>query len=140
MYGLPQAGILAYRKLVQHLKDAGFIPAKFTPGLFKHTTRPISFSLVVDGFGIKYIHKKDADHLISELKKHYDVTIDWEGKIFCGIHLEWDYKNRKVTCSMPGVAKKGLQRFNHPIPSRPQHSPHPWTAPKYGSSIQYANK
>jgi len=39
---------------------------------------------------------------------------------------------------MPGVANKELQRFNHPIPSRPQHSPHPWTAPKYGSSIQYA--
>ena len=100
MYGLPQAGILAYRKLVQHLKDAGFIPAKFTPDLFKHTTRPISFSLVVDDFGIKYIHKKDADHLISELKKHYDVTIDWEGKIFCGIPLVWYYKNRRVTRSM----------------------------------------
>eukprot|EP00815_Leptocylindrus_aporus_P007176 CAMPEP_0116058534 /NCGR_PEP_ID=MMETSP0322-20121206/5252_1 /TAXON_ID=163516 /ORGANISM="Leptocylindrus danicus var. apora, Strain B651" /LENGTH=220 /DNA_ID=CAMNT_0003542731 /DNA_START=832 /DNA_END=1491 /DNA_ORIENTATION=+ len=77
MYGLPQAGILAYRKLVQHLKDAGFIPVKFTPGLFKHTTRPISFCLVVDDFGIKYSNKKDAEYLISELKKHYDVTIDW---------------------------------------------------------------
>ena len=138
MYGLPQAGILAYRKLVQHLKDAGFIPAKFTPGLFKHTTRPISFCLVVDDFGIKYSNKKDADYLISELKKHYDVTIDWEGKIFCGIHLKWDYKNRKVTCSMPGIAQKGLQRFKHPNPSRPQHSPHPWTAPTYGKNIQYA--
>jgi len=39
---------------------------------------------------------------------------------------------------MPGVANKGLQRFNHPIPSHPQHSTHPWTAPKYGRSIQYA--
>ena len=68
MYGLPQAGILAYRKLVQHLKDAGFIPAKFTTGLFKHITRPLSFCLVVDDFRIKYSNKKDAEYLISELK------------------------------------------------------------------------
>jgi len=62
MYGLPQTGILAYGKLVQHLKDAGFIPAKLTLGLFKHTTRSISFNLVVDDFEIKYIYKKDAEH------------------------------------------------------------------------------
>jgi len=44
--------------------DVGFIPAKFTPGLFKHITRPISFSLVVDDFGVKYINKEDVEYLI----------------------------------------------------------------------------
>ncbi len=138
MYGLPQAGILAYQKLVKHLKEAGFTPAKFTPGLFTHKTRPLAFSLVVDDFGVKYTRQEDVDFLITELKKNYDVTVDWEGKIFCGIHLNWNYNNRTVRCSMPGFAAKGLQRFNHPKPSRPQHSPHPWIPPKYGQSIQYA--
>ena len=40
---------------------------------------------------------------------------------------------------MPDFAKKGLQRFKHPHPARPQHSPHPWTPPQYGKKIQYAN-
>ena len=30
--------------------------------------RPISFSLVVDEFGVKYINKVDADHLIAAFK------------------------------------------------------------------------
>ena len=39
---------------------------------------------------------------------------------------------------MPGFVQKGLQRFNHANPSRPQHSPHPWTPPTYGQATQYA--
>ena len=135
MYGLPQAGILAYQKLVKHLKEADFEPAKFTPGLFTHKTRLLAFSLVVDDL---YTRKEDADFLITELKKNCDVTVDWEGGIFCGIHLNWIYGNRTVRSSMPGFAEKGLHRFNHPKPSRPQHSPHPWTPPKYGQSVQHA--
>ncbi len=50
------------RKLVKHLKDAGFTPAKFTPSLFKHTTIHISCSLMVDDFGVKYINKEDAEY------------------------------------------------------------------------------
>ena len=36
MYGLPQAGRLAYEKLVEHLAKGGYIPTGLTPGLFKH--------------------------------------------------------------------------------------------------------
>ena len=35
MYGLPQAGWLAYDQLVRHLATADYIPAGLTPGLFK---------------------------------------------------------------------------------------------------------
>ena len=138
MYGLPQAGILAYQKLVGHLKKADFTPAPFTPGLFTHKTRPLAFSLVVDDFGVKYTRQCDVAFLISTLQQTYDITLDWDGKLFCGIHLDWDYTNRTVTCSMPGFVQKGLQRFHHTAPSRPQHSPHPWTPPSYGQRVQYA--
>ena len=138
MYGLPQAGRLAYNKLEKHLADDGYHPCKLTPGVFRHVTRPISFCLVVDDFGIKFVGKENADHLVTTLRKHYDITIDWEGKTFCGIHLKWDYKNNHVDLSMPKYVNKALKRFDHPDPPSPEHSPHPWTAPKYGQKVQYA--
>ena len=100
MYGLPQAGRLAYIKPVKHLATDGYIPTGHTPGLFRHITRPTTFNLVVDGFGVKLVVQTHADHLINSLKKKYDVTIDRDGKIFCGIHLKWDYKKRTVDLSM----------------------------------------
>jgi hypothetical protein len=42
-------------------------------------TRPITFSLVVDDFGIKYAGKEHADHLINCLKEKYKLTEDWVG-------------------------------------------------------------
>ena len=52
MYGLHQAGILAHQKLFKHLKEVAFARAKFTSGLFTHTTRPLAFRLVVDNFSM----------------------------------------------------------------------------------------
>ena len=52
--------------------------------------------------------------------------------------LAWDYANGHCTISMPGYVEKALQCFTHPTPPRLQHSPHPWIAPVYGASIQYA--
>jgi len=52
MYGLPQAGILAYNRLVTHLALSGYTPVQHTPGLFRHATRPVTFSLVVDDYAI----------------------------------------------------------------------------------------
>jgi hypothetical protein len=39
---------------------------------------------------------------------------------------------------MPNYVQKALSRFKHPPPSKPEHSPHPWNAPKYGQRHQYA--
>jgi len=139
MYGLPQAGALAYQKLAKLLFKHGYVPAGRTPGLFKHTHRPVWFSLVVDDFGVKYIGKEHALHLINCLQEEYKLTIDWEGSIFCGIKLDWDYTNRTVVLSMPGYVDRALTRFNHPKPTTPQHSPHAYTAPNYGAKIQMTN-
>ena len=38
MYGLPQAGILANKRLKKHLAKAGYHEAPRTPGLFRHET------------------------------------------------------------------------------------------------------
>ena len=86
----------------------------------------------MDDFGIKYTNKKDADHLISALQEKYEVTQDWTGGLYCGITLKWDYKKIQLEISMPGYVKDALQKFQHHTPTRPQHSPHQWTAPQYG--------
>jgi hypothetical protein len=53
MYGLPQAGRLANDQLVKFLQPHGYAPCKFTHKLWKHDTRKIYFTLVVDDFGVK---------------------------------------------------------------------------------------
>ena len=136
MYGLPQAGRMAYKKLVKHLASYGYFPTGHTPGLFKHLTRPVLFCLVVDDFGAKIVGRHHGQHLIDCLKNHYDITIDWDGSIFCGVHLTWDYEKRTCDLHMPNYVRKAAQRFTVPKPTTPQHSPHPWTPPTYGSSVQ----
>ena len=57
MYGLPQAGILANNQLVLQLEPKGYTLCKPTSGLLKKKWAPITFSLVVDNFGVKYVGK-----------------------------------------------------------------------------------
>jgi hypothetical protein len=37
---------------------------------------------------------------------------------------------------MPNYIARALQRFQHPVPTKPQHAPHAWTAPIYGTAQQ----
>ena len=76
MYGLPQSGILANKLLKVRLATRGYEELPHTPGLFKHKTRPVWFTLVVDDFGIKYIGRENAEHLIETLKDFYEVEVD----------------------------------------------------------------
>ena len=105
MYGLPQAGILANKLLKTRLADHDYYKVPHTPGLFTHKTRPIWFTLVVDDFGIKYTGKEHADHLLKVLRGHYSVEVDWNGALYCGITLNWNYTDRYVDISMPTTYK-----------------------------------
>ena len=96
MYGLAQSGRIANQDLQKHLAQYGYYPARRTPGLWKHRTRKINFTLVVDDFGIKYTNKNDIDHLIDAIKEKYPIKIDWEGSKYIGIDLKWDYTKREV--------------------------------------------
>jgi hypothetical protein len=76
MYGIPQAGLLANKLLKKHLNKHGYWQSKLVPGLWKHDTRSIQFTLVVNNFGVKYIGKEHAQHLKNALKEHYKLTFD----------------------------------------------------------------
>lgn len=137
MYGLPQAGRIASDNLIPVLRKNGYHQSELTPGLFKHESRPVAFCLVVDDFGVKYVGREHAEHLAHILQEAgYTITMDWEGKTFCGINLDWDYENRTVDLSMPGYVDKALQRFEHPPTTKPEHAPHAWTEPQYGAKTQ----
>jgi hypothetical protein len=79
MYGLPQAGILAQELLKKCLIKHCYPQSPITPGLWQQTFCPISFTLCVDNFGIKYIGREHVEHLSGILKEHYKCFQDWSG-------------------------------------------------------------
>jgi hypothetical protein len=77
MYGLKQAGLLDNHLLQTRLAPFGYYPARHTPGLWLHKTQPISFTLIVDDFTVKYVGKQHAEHLLNTLLRTYELTTDW---------------------------------------------------------------
>ncbi len=104
--------------------------------MWYHETCPITFTLVVDDFGVKYVNKDNADHLIASIKKDYLLTKDWLGNLYCGIQLNGDYAGRTVDISMPGYIKKKLQEYGHIIPRKIQGCPYSPEPKKNGAEAQ----
>jgi hypothetical protein len=93
----------------------------------------------VDDFGVKYVGREHAEHLMTCIKKNYNISSDWNGTAYCGLTLDWDYKNHTVDLSMPGYIKTTLHKYQHPAPARPEHSPHTWNPPIYGAKTQFVS-
>ena len=136
MYGLKQAGKLANDLLITNLAKYGYAPVPVTPGLWKHNTRAISFTLVVDDFGIAYSDPNDLTHLLDALQQHYKISTDMSGRAYIGLTIDWDYTQRTVDISMPGYIERALLRFKHATPPKAQHSPHRSAQPIYGKQQQ----
>lgn len=127
----------AANKLLQELlAPHGYYEVPHTPYLWHHVRHPISFTLVVDDFWVKYVGKEHAQHLVDVLKKYYKLAEDWDGDLYCGIKLNWDYENRTLDISLSGYINKLILQFDHKPPTKPQNcpfQPHPW---KYGENAQ----
>jgi hypothetical protein len=123
-WGLPQAGILANKLLRKRLKPHGYYECINTPGLWHHATRPVTFSLMVNDFGVKYVGKEDAHHLINCLKrKHMNSRKIEPGTYtaaFCSVGIT---RHKKIDISMQGYIKKQLLIYEH-IMRRVQHCPY----------------
>jgi hypothetical protein len=140
MYGLKQAGLLANQLLQTRLAPFGYYPVRHTPGLWLHKNRPISFTLVVDDFAVKYVGKQHAEHLRNALLRTYELTTDWTATVYSGMTLKWDYNKRICDISMPGYVSNVLSKFQHDSPKHPQHTPSRYVTPVYGDKTQYATK
>jgi hypothetical protein len=132
MYGLKQAGLLANQLLQTRLDPFGYYPAQHTPGLWSHKTRPISFTLVVDDFAVKYVGKHHAEHLWNALLHTYELTTDWTVTVYSGMTLKWDYNKRKYDISMHGYVSNVLSKFQHDSPKHPQ----PYPVPVYHAGLR----
>jgi len=53
-----------------------------------HSTAPISFSLVVDDFDIKYTNDEDIVHLVRILELKYQLRVDLTGSKYIGVRLD----------------------------------------------------
>jgi hypothetical protein len=137
MYGLPQAGILAQELLEQRLNKHGYPQSPITPGIWRHNFCPISFTLCVDNFGIKYVGRKHVEHLSVILKEHFKCSQDWSDARYLGMSIDWDYINKSVHVHMLDYVPEALIRFQHAPPAKPQHQPYPHIKPVYGATKQY---
>jgi hypothetical protein len=113
MYGLPQAGILAYNQLVAHLATHGYTTCAHTHHLWSHATCDITFCLVIRDFGIKYTNRCDTEHLLAALGELYVVATDWTGSLYLAMHMSWDYIHHTMDISMPGYVTKILDLLEH---------------------------
>jgi hypothetical protein len=68
------------------------------------------------------------------------ITTDWEGTLYSGINLDWDYKIRPCDISMPGYITSVLNKFQHDAPQTPQHTPSKYITPVYGAKMQFATQ
>jgi len=130
---------LANELLEKRLNKHGHRQSKLAPGLWKHDTRPMQFTLVVDNSGVKCVGEEHAQHLKNTLEEHYTLTCDWTGTRYIGITLDWDYKKRQVHLSMPNYMKKALKQFQH-IAGKLQYTPYPSVPIQYGTKKQYATQ
>ncbi|KAL7526282.1 hypothetical protein ACHAWF_001704 [Thalassiosira exigua] len=95
-YGLPQSGKLANDLLCKRLEATGYFVAPTTPGLWRHTWRPV-----------EYVGKQHTNHLLSVFKQHYEMLEDWDNSKFAGIDLEWTYGQ----CHQDHLSRLSMQDY-----------------------------
>ena len=125
IYGLKQASLLKYNDFKKYLSHYGYYPIPHTVGLWKYTTRQMTFCLCVDNFGVKYFHKQDIDHLISTLTCCYKISLDWSGKNYYELTLDWCYNLNYLDIGIPSNIPSIHTRFHHKKPSPPVLAPIP---------------
>ena len=77
---------------------------------------------------MEYFSEQHAHHLENVLKEHHEISQEWERKKFARIDLQWDYavKQRDRTCLLyvKHYIADLLLTLGHPMPKKPQLSPH----------------
>ena len=72
---------------------------------------------------MKYTGKENIQHLINALKETYEISEDWDGALYCGISLQWNYDLGYVDTAMPHYVTQHIKQYEHKLPTKPQHTP-----------------
>ena len=89
-----------------------YFPFKTGPFLFRHKTKGVAFTLVVDDFLIKYKEHVSAMHLLTALQERYPLMFDWSPCQYLVIDTAFDKSKRTVKLSIPGYIPKMLRQFD----------------------------
>ena len=107
-----------------HLEKHGYAKAGLADGLLKHKARGISFTLAVDGFGIKHTREEDAQHLAKIMRDKHTFKAGMKAEQYIGIHLGWGYGKRELIASMKGCAKQALAELQPRKMLQPRQGTH----------------
>ena len=92
---------------------------------------------MVDGFGVEYVGRNHANHLLRVLNQHYEMSEDWEEHKFTGVRLGWNYaychSERMCRLSMNDYIGDLLFHKGHKAPAKLQLSPHQHRAMIYSA-------
>ena len=92
----------------------------------------------MNNFGVKYVGKKNGNHLMSILVEYYTISRNWAGSWYLGMDIDWDYTNSEVHLSMLSYIRYAFRRFHQTCPQRLQDQPYPHVKPTYGAKAHYA--
>ena len=89
MNGLKESEILAFNYIVENLAPHGYYSVQYTPGLWKHETRKITFIPSITDFAIKYHSKDNLNHLLNALRTKYEILINPSGTNYISLMIAW---------------------------------------------------
>ena len=64
------------------------------------------------------------------------MTLEMDGKKYCGLDLEWDFDEWNVTLSMDGYVIEALAELKHISPKQNLYGLSKMERPDYGAKIQ----
>jgi hypothetical protein len=122
MYGLPQAGKLAHDLLQERLTKHGYAPIPNTPGIWKHAMRPVTFTLIVDNFRVKYIRKENEENLKTRWKR--TTQLGQTGKEHYNAEYPSTGTTKNVPCSFTCPTTPNEYSTTSNMPHQHDHNTH----------------
>ena len=110
------AACMAFHNLAYLLKS---ISSASSPGLWCHQWFPISFCLIVNDFGIKYIGQEHANHLIQCLCNNYQ-GVDIAANASAASTSNGTIPIISVTSACLATSKMPITNSSIPLPKRPK--------------------
>ena len=98
---------------------------------------PIWFTLTVDEFGVKNIGEEHASHLMDVLKLYYKMEEYWNGQLYYGITLNWNYDKGYFYISMPKYVGKKLTEYGYKPCKIQEYFPYKPNPIRYGNNSDF---
>jgi hypothetical protein len=134
--GSHKRGFLLTNSYKNNSCPMGIMNASTLPACGSTNGIPLHSPFVVDDFGVKYVGKEHANHLMKCIRANYKLIEDWSDNLYCSVKVKWDYNACTLDISMPGYVQKQLLKYKHVLSPRPQHCPYSPEPTKIGSEAQ----